>query len=67
MFWLKYLDGVFISVLVAHLHVKLCTINAPSRHCVFIVSWLGVLVLSFFHMGYSPKVPDTQNVCCNQS
>ena len=51
MFWSKCLDGVFISVLVAHLHVKFCTINAPSRHCVFIVSWLSVLVLSFFHMG----------------
>ena len=50
-FWSKCLDGVFISALVAHLHVKLCTINAPSRHCVFIVSWLSVLVPSFFHMG----------------
>ena len=45
MFWSKCLDGVFISVLVAHLHVKFFTINAPSRHCVFLVSWLSVLVL----------------------
>ena len=35
MFWSKCLDGVFIRVLVAQLHVKFCTINAPSRHCVF--------------------------------
>ena len=50
MFWSKCLGGVFISALVAHLHVKFCTINAPSRHCVFIESWLcfhGVLVECF--------------------
>ena len=57
-FWSKCLDrvlvkvsgGVFVSALVAYLHVKFCTINAPSRHCVFIVSWLcfhGVLVECF--------------------
>ena len=48
MFWSKCLDGVFVSALVAHLHVKLCTINATSRHCVFIVSWLSIFVPSFF-------------------
>ena len=47
----KCLDGVFVSALVAHLHVKLCTIHAPSSHSVFIVSCLSVSVPSFFHMG----------------
>ena len=66
MFWSKCLDGVFISVFVAHkLHVEFCTINAPSRHCVFIVFWLSVLVLSFFHMGILNffYFMDIQNFC----
>ena len=49
MFWSKCLDDVFTSALVAHFA---CELNcALSRPCVFILSWLSVLVPPFLY-GY---------------
>ena len=32
LFWSRYLDSVLVSILVAHMHVKLCTINRGIKH-----------------------------------
>ena len=51
MFWIKRLDSVLVialvvarlgSVLEAHLHVKISTIKAPSKHNVLIEFWCSV-------------------------
>ena len=47
MFWPKCLVLVLFSVLVTHFYVKLCTINALSKHCVLIVSSFSVLILFY--------------------
>ena len=65
----KCLDGVFISAMVAHLNVKLCTINAPSSHSVFIVSWSGIRPSSTMlkHLLLRNRLANQSKILCGAS